>query len=430
MPSTAKTKPTYTRRSSTGGYATLLLLLASAILSVTEFRRWYRGHETHLFSVEKGVSHTLQINLDIVIPMGCADLHVNVQDASGDRILAGDLLRKDPTSWNQWVNAQGVHLLDHLSVTQQQELERDTHPGHVLSEVRRTKRKFRRTPRGGRGGCRIFGSLEGNKVQGDFHITARGHGYMEWGAHLDHEGKSKCFLEGNTIFSSLYFCLCRLCLLPEDRFPITHSLRPIRSPDSTISSPFSPLRHFLPHQPNFPTNTSLSPHPAFNFSHIINELSFGPLYPSLLNPLDRTYAVTPTHFHKYQYYLSVVPTIYTRWPGTAPRSTVFTNQYAVTSSSQDVPEQDVPGIFFKFDIEPILLTVMEEREGVLRLVIRIVNVVSGVLVAGGWVYQLLGWVREVLGGRKRGGTANGALLHGRKKGGIGGGGGDEDDDDD
>ncbi len=73
---------------------------------------------------------------------------------------------------------------------------------------------------------------------------------------------------------------------------------------------------------------------------------------------------------------------------------------------------------------------MEEREGVPRLVIRVVNVVSGVLVAGGWVYQLLGWVREVLGGRKRGGAANGALLHGRKKGGVGGGGGDEDDDED
>lgn len=121
--------------------------------------------------------------------MGCADLHINVQDASGDRILAGETLRKDPTNWNQWVNAQGVHLLDHLSVTQQQELERDTHPGHVLNEVRRTKRKFRRTPRGGRGSCRIFGSLAGNKVQGDFHITARGHGYMEFGDHLDHQSK-------------------------------------------------------------------------------------------------------------------------------------------------------------------------------------------------------------------------------------------------
>lgn len=93
-----------------------------------------------------------------------------------------------------------------------------------------------------------------------------------------------------------------------------------------------------------------------------------------------------------------------------------------------MPEQAVPGIFFKFDIEPILLTIMEEREGLLRLVVRMVNAVSGVLVAGGWVYQLAGWGREVLGGRrKRGGGENGALLHGRKSGGRGG--MDDDDDD-
>ena len=65
--------------------------------------------------------------------------------------------------------------------------------GHVLGEVggRGGKRKFPKTPklRGAvRDSCRVFGSLEGNKVQGDFHITARGHGYMEFGEHLDHSG--------------------------------------------------------------------------------------------------------------------------------------------------------------------------------------------------------------------------------------------------
>jgi len=36
--------------------------------------------------------------------------------------------------------------------------------------------------------CRIYGQLEIHKCQGDFHITARGHGYQVFGAeHLDHE---------------------------------------------------------------------------------------------------------------------------------------------------------------------------------------------------------------------------------------------------
>ena len=187
----AKTKPTYTRRSSTGGYTTLLLIVISTVLSFTELRRWYSGHETHLFSVEKGVSHELQINLDIIVPMLCSDLHINVQDASGDRILAGDLLTKDATNWRQWV--ERVNTLERQGKDLAKEQEEDTHVGHVLGHGRE-KRRFKKTPRLGRGmpgsSCRVYGSLEGNKVQGDFHITARGHGYMEFGQHLDHTGTS------------------------------------------------------------------------------------------------------------------------------------------------------------------------------------------------------------------------------------------------
>ncbi|KAL8919951.1 MAG: hypothetical protein Q9208_006519 [Pyrenodesmia sp. 3 TL-2023] len=354
-----KTKPTYTRRSSTGGYTTLILILVSFFLSLSEFLRWYRGHETHLFAVEKGVSHQMQINLDIVVPMNCRDLHVNVQDASGDRILAGEMLSKDPTNWAHWVDASGTHRLAEAKYVKEEE--EDTHVGHVLGEIGgKRKKKFKKTPWQGRGAgagrsCRIYGSLEGNKVQGDFHITARGHGYMELGEHLDHG--------------------------------------------------------------------------TFNFSHIINELSFGPLYPSLLNPLDRTYATTDDHFYKYQYYLSVVPTVYTRSPSPPPtadpdhntplppnysnRNTIITNQYAATSQSHPVNERTIPGIFFKFDIEPILLTVREEREGFLWLLVRVVNVVSGVLVGGGWCYQLAGWGREVLGRGRRARGGGEGMLNGR-----------------
>lgn len=188
---TAKTKPSYTRRTSSGGYATIILIFISTFLCFSELRRWYAGLETHLFSVEKGVSHDLQINLDIVVSMQCADLHVNVQDASGDRILASDLLTKDPTTGSHWLDVdKGVFKLEQGMGLEEQE--RDTHVGHVLGEIKSSKRKFKRTPRIKRGerptACRIFGSLEGNKVQGDFHITARGHGYQEFGDHLDHSG--------------------------------------------------------------------------------------------------------------------------------------------------------------------------------------------------------------------------------------------------
>jgi len=121
--------------------------------------------------------------------MQCGDLNINIQDASGDRILGEAMLGRDATSWGQWT---GGHTLESGDMAKEQE--EDTHVGHVLGEVRSQKKKFKRTPNLRRGdiasSCRIFGSLEGNKVQGDFHITARGHGYMEFGQHLDHSGMS------------------------------------------------------------------------------------------------------------------------------------------------------------------------------------------------------------------------------------------------
>ncbi len=152
--------------------------------------------------MEKGVGHDLQINLDVVIPMQCGDLHINVQDAAGDRILAADKLKKDATNWRQWVDNRGMHRLgrdkEGRVVTGEGYLEHEEgfgeeHVHDIIAVAGSGTKKFSKTPKiKGRvpDSCRIFGSLDVNKVQGDFHITARGHGYQEFGAHLDHNGMS------------------------------------------------------------------------------------------------------------------------------------------------------------------------------------------------------------------------------------------------
>ena len=177
------------------------MLVVSTLLIFSEFTRWWRGHETHTFAVEKGVGHNLQINLDIVIPMECKDIHINVQDAAGDRILAGTMLKEEPTSWHQWADIRGVHRLGTDSqgrvITgegfhEHEEGFGEEHVHDIIAAAGGGKKKFAKTPRlrkSAGDSCRIFGSLGVNKVQGDFHITARGHGYQEFGsAHLDHSG--------------------------------------------------------------------------------------------------------------------------------------------------------------------------------------------------------------------------------------------------
>lgn len=170
------------------------------MLTFSELRAWWTGIETNHFSVERGVSHELQLNLDIVVAMKCRDLRVNVQDAAGDRILAGELLAMHDTNWQLWTdklnqrrrgNKQAYQLLHEENAGRMLAEEEDQHVGHVLGHMREGGKKFPKTPKLRNGessdSCRIFGSLEGNKVQGDFHITARGHGYAEFGyQHLDH----------------------------------------------------------------------------------------------------------------------------------------------------------------------------------------------------------------------------------------------------
>lgn len=193
-----KTKAAYTQQTSNGGRWTIVLLCASLWLASTELGRWWKGDTTHTFSVEQGIGHDLQINVDLVIAMKCDDININVQDASGDRILASTTLSTSNTLWRQWRSQQKQAL----GQSKEQRLEREigstdeyrVEDVHDYLSAARHNARFKKTPslpRGSTGdSCRVYGSMHVNKVQGDFHITARGHGYSEFGQHLDHSGES------------------------------------------------------------------------------------------------------------------------------------------------------------------------------------------------------------------------------------------------
>ncbi|KAK8069143.1 hypothetical protein PG994_005759 [Apiospora phragmitis] len=331
-----KSKPQYVTRTSGGGKWSVVMYVVSLVLLWSELGRWWRGAENHTFAVEKSVGHSLQINLDIILKMQCKDLHVNVQDAAGDRILAGSRLQEDPTRWDQWADSKGVHKLGLDShgkaVTgagwHDEEGFGEEHV-HDIVALGKKKARWGKTPRlwgATPDSCRIWGSLDLNKVQGDFHITARGHGYMEFGEHLDHS--------------------------------------------------------------------------QFNFSHVINEFSFGPYFPSS-STRSTAQSTGPRP-------ISTSSSTSCRWCRPCTRSgrptrssTIFTNQYAVTEQSHEISEFNVPGIFFKYDIEPILLTVEETRDGFLTFAVKVINVLSGVLVACHWGFTLSEWLKEVWGRRRR-----------------------------
>lgn len=77
-------------------------------------------------------------------------------------------------------------------------------------------------------------------------------------------------------------------------------------------------------------------------------------------------------------------------------------------------EMNIPGIFVKYDIEPLMLLVSEESAGFGSLLVRLVNVVAGCMVAGQGIVGLVELVGEVVKGRRgfgRRGTHDGGLLN-------------------
>lgn len=65
----------------------------------------------------------------------------------------------------------------------------------------------------------------------------------------------------------------------------------------------------------------------------------------------------------------------------------------------EIGECSIFGIFFKYDIEFILLIVEEKCDGMLMFFVKVINVVSGVLVVGYWGFMLSDWFKEVIGKR-------------------------------
>jgi hypothetical protein len=58
-------------RSSKGGIVSIAMFVIVTILFWTEVVTWWRGTEVMKVSVERGVGHGMQLNIDITVAMAC-----------------------------------------------------------------------------------------------------------------------------------------------------------------------------------------------------------------------------------------------------------------------------------------------------------------------------------------------------------------------
>ncbi|GAB4850709.1 hypothetical protein Ancab_030009 [Ancistrocladus abbreviatus] len=128
-----------------------------------------------------------------------------------------------------------------------------------------------------------------------------------------------------------------------------------------------------------------------NISHMIHDLSFGPKYPGIHNPLDRTVRILHQTSGIFKYYIKVVPTEY-RY---ISKEVLPTNQFSVTEYFSPMTEFDRtwPAVYFLYDLSPITVTIKEERRSFLHFVTRLCAVLGGTFALTGmldrWMYRFL-----------------------------------------
>ncbi|KAK9748973.1 hypothetical protein RND81_02G093900 [Saponaria officinalis] len=123
---------------------------------------------------------------------------------------------------------------------------------------------------------------------------------------------------------------------------------------------------------------------SFNITHKINRLAFGDYYPGVVNPLDGVQWTHDTPNGMYQYFLKVVPTVYTDLHG----HTIRSNQFSVTEHFKSASAgqfSSLPGVFFYYDLSPIKVTFKEEHVSFLHFLTNVCAIVGGVFTVSGIV---------------------------------------------
>jgi len=128
----------------------------------------------------------------------------------------------------------------------------------------------------------------------------------------------------------------------------------------------------------------------FNLSHTVVRLSFGREYPGILNPLDGVKKDETGGAGMFQYFVKIVPTIYSSLDGTI----INTNQFSVTEHYRALAKGDgsghgLPGVFFMYDLSPIMVMFTEKQRSFAHFLTSVCAIVGGVFTVAGIVDSLV-----------------------------------------
>ncbi|KAM8980315.1 endoplasmic reticulum-Golgi intermediate compartment protein 2 isoform 4-T6 [Sarcophilus harrisii] len=151
----------------------------------------------------------------------------------------------------------------------------------------------------------------------------------------------------------------------------------------------------IPHPRGHAHLAALVSHDSYNFSHRIDHLSFGELVPGIINPLDGTEKIAIDHNQMFQYFITVVPTKLNTYKISAD-----THQFSVTERERAINHaagsHGVSGIFMKYDLSSLMVTVTEEHMPFWQFLVRLCGIIGGIFSTTGMLHGIGKFIVEII----------------------------------
>ncbi|KAM8980313.1 endoplasmic reticulum-Golgi intermediate compartment protein 2 isoform 2-T4 [Sarcophilus harrisii] len=415
-----KVPVSYVETSAIGGTVSLIAFTTMALLTIMEFSVYQDTWMKYEYEVDKDFSSKLRINIDITVAMKCHYVGADVLDLAETMVAPADGLVYEPHYCVKvlfWSQLSGAGSLSPKAVTAAQ-IGLESLSGKVPSAfldagpwlpmlsrrrfpVIRTEDTFKPSyPQGSP--LAVFHKemvLLPRQIPPDviFDLSPQQREWQRMLQTIQSRLQEEHSLQ-DVIFKSAFKSASTALPPRED-----NSLQP---PDACrihghlyvnkVAGNFHiTVGKAIPHPRGHAHLAALVSHDSYNFSHRIDHLSFGELVPGIINPLDGTEKIAIDHNQMFQYFITVVPTKLNTYKISAD-----THQFSVTERERAINHaagsHGVSGIFMKYDLSSLMVTVTEEHMPFWQFLVRLCGIIGGIFSTTGMLHGIGKFIVEII----------------------------------
>ncbi|GJP46563.1 hypothetical protein CLOM_g5836 [Closterium sp. NIES-68] len=346
-------------RTMSGGILTLISSVVMAILFITELRLFLQPKIVNELSVDLSRGETLKINLDVTFPrLSCAVLSLDAMDISGEQHLdvVHNIYKRRLTPIG--LPVEGIDSKHEIGAKQHEVLKKRDKFGNVVPD----DQDFC-------GSC--YGAAEADdQCCNNCEEVREAYNKRGW-AFNNADAIEQCKRED--LIDKIQAQVGEGCNM--------YGVLEVNK----VAGNF----HFAPAKVFYTAGISIFDlvmfhDTVFNISHTVNSLSFGAKFPGAVNPLDKIQWIQESDSGMYQYFIKVVPTVYTD----SRNHSIASNQFSVTEHFRPAgpkDQQSLPGVFFFYDLSPIKVQYLERYTSFLHFLTNVCAIVGGIFTVTGMV---------------------------------------------